>query len=532
MPLVAAIKCFTCGEIFREERGYVIHTDPDQIQICTDNKHQFEDAENVEQERLFIELERKRKKLQGVMEQNFPDRYNALEICMSVKAQLLIEDLTQPFALILMGPPSTYKTTILNVIDSLPETYNSDKFTPKSFVSHSANSKKEDLEKIDLLPRIRNKVFITKELGPLFSGNEDALMENIGIMTRILDGNGLQIDSGVHGQRGYTGDYCFMWLGAVVDIPPKIWKIMGNLGPRIYFLRLFEKQETSLEKKERIRKNITEKPHKERVSACSDAINDFWQYLDSNPNFNNNQKIEWNREKDDSKTFNGIIDTAVLLSKLRATIPSWHTEDSDSSGSNYHFEMPTVEDPTRASNALYNLARGHAIIHGRNSISADDLGAVVAVALSSAKKERVAMIHLLVGNNGKLDVSDFVKISKVSEGTARKQMQEMNIIGLVDWEKEEAVTKPRFVVKLKKEFTWILNDKFKKYGFLHTPKNPAFSQKDSAEKIGMCHTKHYKCTICNVSFEIDEENLEKIQESHIRANDESHILREQDGSNV
>jgi len=199
----------------------------------------------------YKEASEKLQRLLEIINKYFEGRQFGLEVCLSVKAQLLIEDVTQPFALILMGSPSTSKTTILEIVNSLPDCYKSDKFTPKSFVSHSANVKKKELGKIDLLPRIKHKTLITPELAPMFSGNEDSLVENFGVLTRVLDGQGLVIDSGVHGRRGYTGDYCFMMLGAVVDIPHKVWKVLGNLGPRLYFFRLSEDKLSTKQKREK-----------------------------------------------------------------------------------------------------------------------------------------------------------------------------------------------------------------------------------------------------------------------------------------
>src|SRR5438445_13672272 len=92
-----------------------------------------------------IILEEKRSRLEFVTEWNFPKKYFPLEVCLSVKAQLLIDDITQPFALFLMGQPSSCKSTILEIINYLPDCYKSDKFTPRSFVSHSANTPKEKL---------------------------------------------------------------------------------------------------------------------------------------------------------------------------------------------------------------------------------------------------------------------------------------------------------------------------------------------------------------------------------------------------
>ena len=87
------------------------------------------------------------------IEKNFPNRSFAMIVLMSVKAQMLIEGITLPFTLILMGNPSTYKSTILEIISCLPNSYVSDSFTPKSFVSHTANVKKTQLESIDNLEK-------------------------------------------------------------------------------------------------------------------------------------------------------------------------------------------------------------------------------------------------------------------------------------------------------------------------------------------------------------------------------------------
>jgi hypothetical protein len=207
----------------------------------------------------------------------FPSITFAVLVCLAIKAQMSIEGVTQVFTLIMMGNPSSYKSTVLEVMAALPECYTSDSFTPRSFVSHSANSKKKDLEKIDLLPRIRHKTLITPELAPLFSGNPDQLVEYFGMLTRILDGRGFQSDSGVHGSRGYLGDYSFTWLGAVVDIPHRVWKLLGNLGPKIYFLRLPSDQKSGDEKIKEVKQILKGQPYIAKLESCKEAVKEYWQ---------------------------------------------------------------------------------------------------------------------------------------------------------------------------------------------------------------------------------------------------------------
>lgn len=398
--------------------------------------------------------------LRNTIESNFPNRSFAIEVGLSVKVQMKIEGITQPLALFFMGSPSTYKSTILEILDSLPNSYLSDSFTPKSFVSHSANSKKEDLEKIDLLPKIKHKTLITPELAPLFSGNQDQLVEYFGMLTRILDGRGFQSDSGVHGKRGYSGDYYFTWLGAVIDIPHRVWGLLGNLGPKMYFFRLPEDTKSDQEKLDQIKRNLKENSYVTKLESSKDAIKKFWNFIENRPEQNEN-KVIWNTEKDDEESMNRIIQLAMVLSKLRATIPTWNTLDSG--GSQYNFEIPTIENPSRASSAFYNLARGHALLCGRNYITKEDLCVVIPTALSSAPKERVELFRLLIENNGKVNTDEFKALAKVSRATALKEIQKLTILGLVTSSEEDATTKKVTAIKLKDEFGWFLTSEFKQY---------------------------------------------------------------------
>ena len=85
----------------------------------------------------------------------FPGLINETIICLSVAATLLLEDQQNPVAINFEGPPSSAKTTLLDFLDDAGDdkVYKSDKFTPKSFVSHSASESREKIDQVDLLPR-------------------------------------------------------------------------------------------------------------------------------------------------------------------------------------------------------------------------------------------------------------------------------------------------------------------------------------------------------------------------------------------
>ena len=108
------------------------------------------------------------------VDQHFPLLWPAVEAGLSVCATLLLKDNANPTALIYVGPASAGKTTVASMfdeavnegekLDEVKLVYRSDQFSPAAFVSHSATATREDLDKIDLLPRIKDRVLLTPEL--------------------------------------------------------------------------------------------------------------------------------------------------------------------------------------------------------------------------------------------------------------------------------------------------------------------------------------------------------------------------------
>ncbi|HJU12920.1 MAG TPA: hypothetical protein VJ792_00495 [Candidatus Nitrosotalea sp.] len=400
-----------------------------------------------------------REALKDTINKYFDGRYEILELCLSVVTQMFIEGMTLPFFLILVGPPSSFKTTILSIVSVLENTYRVDSFTAKAFVSHMANATEEDLKQRDLLPKIKDKTLITPELGPLFSTKDDKLQEIIGILTRILDGKGYTSESGARGKRGYVGDYYFTWLGAAVKIPRRLWKVISDLGPKMYFAVLYVKQVTDEEKQKAILENLRDIPYNDKLEQAKARLLDFWKELIAT--MLKSGKVKWDDSRNDKDTISKITMLAMLLGKLRA---SMSTEDVPyHGGSNYNFEPPVIEDPTRATDSLINLAKGHALLYGRNYIMPDDLRPVVKIALSSASRERVGLFQFLIEKGGSQTTDQVMEKFKVGRDTALKYMKELELIGLVERDSQSTITKPTIVIRLKEFYQWLLSDEFRSY---------------------------------------------------------------------
>ena len=390
------------------------------------------------------------KQWQEVISANFPAYARAAEICASVVVQLLLNDVANPFALALVDVPSSGKTIILNFFDVPDLAYTTDNFTPASFVSHASNVKREDLAKVDMLPRIRFRTLIVRDLAPIFGVKEDELLKTMGILTRALDGEGLETDSGVHGKRGYKGDWLFMFLAGTPPIPPRVFKVMGTLGSRLFFLALHSNAKSH---DELIAQNRgTARREKER--ACREATNSFLRTLwAANPG-----GVEWNKGGDPEDCLRVIARCAELLAALRGAIQIWPNEHDSSMNHN----VPVIEQPDRINCLLYNLARGHALLCGRSQLATADLAPVLEVTFDSAPTIRSKVFRGLLEQGGTLKTSQVEKLLRCSKPTALKEMEALAVLGVADkTEADPEYGRPEHELRLAKKFEWFATDERK-----------------------------------------------------------------------
>ena len=159
--------------------------------------------------------------LKEVTLKNLPELWPALQFSLAVKTILNIKGLDLPFIGIILGPPSSMKSVAVDLFKGYKHTFYTDNFSPRSLVSHNSGKSEKELRKIDLLPKLRNRHFLTPELSPMFSVKEDDLHNVIGILTRIADGQGYQSDSGAQGHRGYDSNMLFTWTGEPSRFPTR-----------------------------------------------------------------------------------------------------------------------------------------------------------------------------------------------------------------------------------------------------------------------------------------------------------------------
>jgi predicted transcriptional regulator len=396
-------------------------------------------------------------RLKLIIEKEFPGIFQPTEVCLNVIAQLRIKDIANCTFLTFIGSPASRKTTMLSWFHGLDVSYYSDDFSPNSFVSHYAGATEEKLKEIDLLPRIVGKVLITPELMPVYSAPYEELNKTLGIITKILDGQGYSRDSGVHGQRGYKGvegDFVFHWLAGIAFVPNRLWRIFGNMGTRAYYCTM---PETKIKTSEELAKESKEN-FMLKSKICRNAVHAFISNLWNTYR----EPVEWEKEKDDEQTLDNIAKLSLLLSSLRGNIEYQHEDEEESGHETY--TQPVIEQPHRANQVLYNIARGHALSYGRKYVERADLPVITKVALNSARTDRVKLFELIIDKNGRVTSKEFAEYLNVSRNIALRTMTSLKILGLVDLEKENPGAtggKPMYYARLEDRFKWFISREFR-----------------------------------------------------------------------
>jgi energy-coupling factor transporter ATP-binding protein EcfA2 len=345
-----------------------------------------------------------------------PSLIEAVIISMAIMLCLCLKDLPHCVGLVILGPPSGGKTTILKLFEGLVFTYLTNKFSPKAFVSHYAAAKEEQLSEIDLLPKIRGKVLLIPELAPTFGARMEDLLENISTLTSIFDGRGHSNDTGTKGHRGYRGDYRFAMIGALAYMPHRTWQVMGTLGTRWVFYVLDEAK--SLSDQELVDLAFT-KPYADKIANCTKVIHPFlsnrWNELGGFSGF------EW-KAPNDPQLLMRLARASQLSARWRGLI-----QRQDEQG----FNPAVVEEPRRLLTTLYAIARGLALLDGREYLTKEDIATAETIAFASMPEDRRRVFHALT-KGGTLTTDEVAKAVGCSKPTALKLMDEWNTLSLVE----------------------------------------------------------------------------------------------------
>jgi hypothetical protein len=369
-----------------------------------------------------------------VIEEFDKQTWEVTEASLSVHASLLIEGLQSCTGLVIVGETSAGKSTIIRFfgdgLDDLVE--RSDDATPASFVSAEPSKEEEELEKLDLLPRIQHKLMTCKDMSSWFAGDQASIQKWMSVVANVMDGDGYVRDTGSHGQRGYTGDYRFGFLGATTPLPRRAWEVMGHTGNRLVF---HEKTKTT-DMSQAVSDVFDDDEYGRKVDRCQEAVqsllNDLWS------EHGGYGSIEWDSSLSDElhQVFEYLT---MLVVHARAPVEDGTTKK---------------EGPHRIATTLRDIARGHALLCGRKQVEIEDAQVCARIALSTMPKERRPVVRAVLNpkNDGTLSTSDLTEQTPYTEPTVLKRMQLLETLEIADCkEVDDRGTK---VVERRDGFEW------------------------------------------------------------------------------
>ncbi len=382
-----------------------------------------------------------------VVRKYYPSLLNAFHASLAVFGAMALAKRTKPLSLIFEGPSGHGKSATLNPAFPLSATselnryvYRSDKFTPPAFVTHAANISKEELDSNDLLPKLHNKVLITKELAPLLRGRKDDLQKNFSILIAVLDGKGLITDSGMRGRRGYEGPHIFNWLGATTPVPASTHRMMSQLGTRLLFFEIRVAQPTHEDLLAYVMGNTARDAETECQAAVNAFLTDFFGKYPVG-------SVDPDSVPIPAPLASDLLNWALLLVKGRAPINFDENTGEPVSAA-------PAEGPHRVIDYFKELAQGHALTHGRAEVTQDDLALVAEVALSSIPGHLRPIVRAL-RTAAEVDSTAAAGLCDVTVPTARQYLAELGLLGLGKLAKGSPQTNEPHRLTLAQPFRWL-----------------------------------------------------------------------------
>lgn len=295
-------------------------------------------------------------------------------------------DQKDPVWLMIVGNPSSNKTTLVDLLKDVSDVYRLDSMTANPFSSGQREKDKPQ----DLLPLLNGKCFIIKEYGTLFGRSDEMVKQLISDLVAIYDGE-YSKHSPTRGTIRY--ETYFSHIGCVTPMSlSSRQRYMNAVGARFLFLRIPALAQSEREKNLEGIWNAGNRKSKEEVA---EVIYQFCVYLKAK--VHGGTTIHFS---DDAKK--SINQLALLTARARGIVITEKTSFKNDEGvTQNHYEVSDiqVEEPFRALKQLRKMAKSLAIVCSHESVGKKELEILRRITLSSMPVRRADVLRVFEKGN-------------------------------------------------------------------------------------------------------------------------------------
>lgn len=328
-----------------------------------------------------------------------------------------------PVWLMIVGNPSSNKTTLVDLLSPLTDVFKLDTMTSNPFSSGQREKEKPK----DLLPLLDGKCFVIKEYGTLFGRSDEMVKQLISDFVAIYDGcyDKHSPTRGTVRIKSY-----FSHIGCVTPMSlSNRQKYMSAVGARFLFLRI---EPLAQEEKKDSMAKIWEEGTAGKKEEASKVICDFCNQLKE-------ELREEGRIIFSSEIKERLNNLAELTARARGIVMSEQTSFQGDDGDTRQYSEVTdiqIEEPFRALKQLKKLAKCLAIVNQRNEVGDEEVAIVKRIVLSSMPVRRADALKVFSEGQIFTAKSASEKLGK-NYKTVKRNFDELVALGVLQSDKGE-----------------------------------------------------------------------------------------------
>ncbi len=337
-----------------------------------------------------------------------------------------------PIWLLIVGNPSSNKTTLVDLISGHVDVYRLDTLTANPFSSGQREKEKPK----DLLPLLDGKCFVIKEYATIFGRSDEMVKQLISDLVAIYDGEYAK-HSPTRGTIRYKS--FFSHVGCVTPMALNSRQVyMSAVGARFLFLRI---DSLSDEERDDSMNEIFSNSRKSNaeivdvVSAYCRVIKDVIQ--------------QGNIPQIPSEVFSKLKVFARLMARARGIVitnPVSYEGNDGKKRIHYEVDDIQIEEPFRALKQLKKFAECLAIVNGSNVVGEEEISIVQRVVLSSMPVRRADILRVF--EKGILfTVKEAAEKLDKNNKTVRRNLDELVSLGVLDTVKESDTQAKAYFMK-------------------------------------------------------------------------------------